>query len=63
MVNGTDEIFVERGGRLERADISFTDEAQLYQTIDRIVSHGQPPRRRVQPDGRRAPAHAASAST
>ncbi len=38
MVNGTDEIYVERDGRLERSDITFTDEAQLYQTIDRIVS-------------------------
>src|SRR5918994_7290690 len=38
MVNGTDEIYVERDGRLERSDITFTDEAQLFQTIDRIVS-------------------------
>src|ERR687891_2176658 len=38
MVNGTDEIYVERAGRIERADISFSDEAQLFQTIDRIVS-------------------------
>src|ERR687894_1792579 len=38
MVNGTDEIFVERDGRLQRSDIRFSDEAQLYQTIDRIVS-------------------------
>src|SRR3954451_24575755 len=38
MVNGTDEIYVERDGRLPRADISFSDEAQLFQTIDRIVS-------------------------
>ena len=38
MVNGIDEIFVERDGRIQRADISFSDEAQLYQTIDRIVS-------------------------
>jgi pilus assembly protein CpaF len=38
MVNGTDEIYLERNGRLQRADIVFTDEAQLYQTIDRIVS-------------------------
>src|ERR1700712_2779191 len=38
MVNGTDEIYVERNGRIERADIAFSDEAQLYQTIDRIVS-------------------------
>ena len=38
MVNGTDEIYVERAGRIERADIAFSDEAQLFQTIDRIVS-------------------------
>ena len=38
MVNGTDEIYVERDGRIERSEITFTDEAQLYQTIDRIVS-------------------------
>jgi len=38
MVNGTDEIYVERDGRLQRSDITFTDEAQLFQTIDRIVS-------------------------
>ncbi len=38
MVNGIDEIYVERDGRLQRSDITFTDEAQLYQTIDRIVS-------------------------
>ena len=38
MVNGTDEIYVERDGRIERADIAFSDEGQLYQTIDRIVS-------------------------
>jgi pilus assembly protein CpaF len=38
MVNGTDEIYVERAGRIERADISFSDEQQLFQTIDRIVS-------------------------
>jgi pilus assembly protein CpaF len=38
MVNGTDEIYVERDGRIERADIAFSDESQLYQTIDRIVS-------------------------
>ena len=38
MVNGTEEIFVEREGRLQRSDIRFSDEAQLYQTIDRIVS-------------------------
>ncbi len=38
MVNGTDEVYVERDGRIQRADVRFSDEAQLYQTIDRIVS-------------------------
>jgi pilus assembly protein CpaF len=38
MVNSVEEVFVERNGRLQRADLQFTDEAQLYQTIDRIVS-------------------------
>jgi pilus assembly protein CpaF len=31
-------VWVERAGRLERSPITFTDESQLYQTIDRIVS-------------------------
>jgi pilus assembly protein CpaF len=38
MVNGPDEIFIERDGRILPADASFGGEAQLYQTIDRIVS-------------------------
>jgi pilus assembly protein CpaF len=38
MVNGPHSIFVERSGRLEQIDARFTDEAQLYQTIDRIVA-------------------------
>jgi pilus assembly protein CpaF len=38
MVNGPDEVFVERNGRLERVEASFGGEGQLYQTIDRIVS-------------------------
>jgi pilus assembly protein CpaF len=29
---------VERDGRIERADVAFSDVGQLYQTIDRIVS-------------------------
>ncbi|MFA9431659.1 CpaF family protein [Egicoccus sp. AB-alg2] len=38
MVNGYDDIWVERGGRLARdEDLRFASEAQLYQTIDRIV--------------------------
>src|SRR6201990_651989 len=38
MVNGTDEIYVERDGRIERADVAFSDVGQLYQTIDRVGS-------------------------
>ena len=38
MVNGPNEVWVERRGRLTRADVTFTSEAQLLQTIDRIVS-------------------------
>ena len=38
MVNGLEDIFIERDGRIQRSEIAFTDEAQLYQTIDRIVS-------------------------
>jgi len=38
MVNGYDDIWVERSGRLSRdEDLRFASEAQLYQTIDRIV--------------------------
>ncbi|SIO87594.1 CpaF family protein [Nocardiopsis sp. JB363] len=38
MVNGPDNVFVERAGRMERIDATFNSEEQLYQTIDRIVS-------------------------
>ncbi|HET8615219.1 MAG TPA: CpaF family protein [Actinomycetales bacterium] len=38
MVNGPDDVWVERGGRLERVPVAFASEEQLYQTIDRIVS-------------------------
>jgi pilus assembly protein CpaF len=38
MVNGPDEIWIERLGRIERVNARFGSEAQLYQTIDRIVS-------------------------
>jgi pilus assembly protein CpaF len=38
MVNGPADIFVERGGRIQRVEASFANESQLYQTIDRIVS-------------------------
>lgn len=38
MVNGPDKIYVERFGRVERVGARFTSEAQLLQTIDRIVA-------------------------
>src|SRR5690606_26857203 len=38
MVNGTDNVYIERGGRLTKVDTAFASEEQLYQTIDRIVS-------------------------
>ncbi|WP_235997986.1 CpaF family protein [Nocardiopsis coralli] len=38
MVNGPDNVFIERDGRMQRVDASFNGEDQLYQTIDRIVS-------------------------
>jgi pilus assembly protein CpaF len=38
MVNGHDKIFVEREGRLERADTSFVDDAHVMRIIDKIVS-------------------------
>ncbi|QJE02319.1 Flp pilus assembly complex ATPase component TadA [Massilia forsythiae] len=38
MVNRHSDIFVERGGRLHRADISFSDDAAVLAAIERIVS-------------------------
>lgn len=38
LVNGTDRVFVERGGLLERTDVSFRDERHLLRIIDKIVS-------------------------
>jgi pilus assembly protein CpaF len=38
MINGHDTIYVERFGRLERIPSGFSNEEQLLQTIDRIVS-------------------------
>jgi pilus assembly protein CpaF len=37
MCNGHDEIWVERGGRLERTPLAFGDEVAYRQVIDRIV--------------------------
>ncbi|QIQ02919.1 CpaF family protein [Streptomyces liangshanensis] len=38
MVNGADQVFVERGGRLEMLPLRFASNDQLMQTIERIVS-------------------------
>lgn len=38
MVNGPDEVWLEKGGRLMKADAHFADEGHLRRTIDKIVS-------------------------
>src|SRR5215212_3894451 len=38
LVNGPKNIYIERGGRLSRALVSFRDDAHLISVIDRIVS-------------------------
>jgi len=38
LVNGTDKVFVERRGLLERTDVHFRDERHLLRIIDKIVS-------------------------
>ncbi|MDQ0941077.1 MULTISPECIES: CpaF family protein [unclassified Streptomyces] len=38
MVNGPDQIFVERAGRVEQLPLRFASNEQLMQTIERIVS-------------------------
>ncbi|MEQ8506570.1 MAG: CpaF family protein [Rhodospirillales bacterium] len=38
MVNGPDQVFVERGGRLELAEVRFRDNAHVLNVAQRIVS-------------------------
>ena len=38
MVNGHDQIYVERSGRLYPVAASFTDEGHLRRTIDKVVA-------------------------
>lgn len=38
LINGPKNIFVERGGRLEKTNVEFRDNNHLLQIIDRIVS-------------------------
>lgn len=37
MVNGHDQVFVEKSGRLLKTDMAFVDDAQVLQVINRIV--------------------------
>ncbi|MCO4772535.1 MAG: CpaF family protein [Deltaproteobacteria bacterium] len=38
LINGAENIFIERGGRLVKVDVRFRDERHLLRIIDRIVS-------------------------
>ena len=38
MVNGPDTVYVERGGRIECADVGFADEQALMDAIERILA-------------------------
>jgi pilus assembly protein CpaF len=38
MVNGPDTVYVERGGRIEPTDVSFADEEELRNAIERILA-------------------------
>jgi pilus assembly protein CpaF len=38
MVNGPDRVYVERAGKIERADVAFLDDAHVLRIIDKIVS-------------------------
>jgi pilus assembly protein CpaF len=37
LINGPNTVYIERGGQLERANVSFTDERHLVYTVQRIV--------------------------
>ncbi len=39
MINGPKQIYIERNGRIELTEISFTDEAQLAYFIERILDY------------------------
>ncbi|MCM3241020.1 CpaF family protein [Heyndrickxia oleronia] len=38
LVNGPDEVFIEKSGRLEKAGVKFRDESHVRHIIDRIVA-------------------------
>ena len=38
LINGSDQVYVERDGLLERTDVTFYDDGHLLRIIDRIVA-------------------------
>jgi pilus assembly protein CpaF len=38
MVNGFDRVYIEKSGRIENVDVTFADEEQLRNTIERILA-------------------------
>src|SRR5690606_41880722 len=38
LVNGPQEVWVERGGRLERAPVSFPDDAAVVAAVERVIA-------------------------
>ncbi len=38
LVNGHDQVFVERGGKIQRTDVRFRDDRHLIHTIQRMVA-------------------------
>ena len=47
LVNGHDQVYIERRGKLELTEVRFNDDAHLMHIIDRIVVGGRAARRRV----------------
>lgn len=38
MINGPKHVFIEKGGRIQKSEVTFRDDAHLMQILDRIVS-------------------------
>src|SRR5213083_1712178 len=38
MVNGPDEVWIERGGRIERAAVAFASDAELLHAVERVLA-------------------------
>jgi pilus assembly protein CpaF len=55
MVNGPRQVYIERAGKIELANVVFQNDDHVMRIIDRIIAPDRPPRRRVEPDGRRSP--------